>query len=393
MMYSSPEEYLSEHGEIIPPIDRDYRDREAVETPDFEITRGCDAPLDTSCKNYIVKGQLSYGDVAAIQGPPGSGKTFVALHYVRSISAGADVLGHRTKQTPVLYITLEGAEGFKKRVYALEQRFSPDDAFFYACCRATDFQNKAFVAKVIKTIADHKIGVVVYDTLSRLLSQHDENTGQGMGFATGLADEVSRKTRAANLFVAHTGKDPTKGLRGHSSIIGAVDLEIGVQRDESGQRLLTLRKVKDGPDGLSYAFDLKTVDLGEDDEGDPIVTCIATGFTRTDPEGAHLTLTEQKWFDGISEFFASGGGKYQRIFPHDTRQFQAAKVSEIRDCFQRIGICPGAPDSGDNPETNAEQKKRERANSIALSKWAGALRRKGKIGYENGLIWLLEGSK
>ncbi len=58
------------------------------------------------------------------------------------------------------------------------------------------------------------------------------------------------------VLVHHTGKDATKGLRGHSSLFAALDAAIEVSR--SGERReWILAKSKDGRDGSTHPFKLR----------------------------------------------------------------------------------------------------------------------------------------
>jgi hypothetical protein len=73
--------------------------------------------------------------------------------------------------------------------------------------------------------------------------------------------------------VHHTGKDASKGLRGHSSLHAALDTAIEVRRDGDNREWL-IAKSKDGEDGGVHAFKLEVVELGSDEDGDPITSCI-----------------------------------------------------------------------------------------------------------------------
>jgi len=77
------------------------------------------------------------------------------------------------------------------------------------------------------------------------------------------------------MLVAHSGKDESKGVRGHSSLPGAVDASILVSRDGNA-RTWTLKKAKDGEDGLAKAFALDVVQLGYSARGKALSSCVVT---------------------------------------------------------------------------------------------------------------------
>ena len=68
----------------------------------------------------------------------------------------------------------------------------------------------------------------------------------------------------------HNGDRP----RGHSSLLGAADVLIAVKRDASDNIVATVENAKDGPIGLEIASRLVSVDLGVDDEGDTMTSCV-----------------------------------------------------------------------------------------------------------------------
>jgi hypothetical protein len=65
------------------------------------------------------------------------------------------------------------------------------------------------------------------------------------------------------MIIHHSGKDQEKGLRGHSSLLGAVDTELQIWRNET-QMSGTIRvsKQKDGEDGREIGFRMVAVDIG-----------------------------------------------------------------------------------------------------------------------------------
>ena len=75
------------------------------------------------------------------------------------------------------------------------------------------------------------------------------------------------------MLVHHTGKDATKGLRGHSSLFAALDAAVEVSRDGE-RREWKVAKSKEGQDGDAHPFKLQIETLGTDDYGDVISSCV-----------------------------------------------------------------------------------------------------------------------
>ena len=55
-----------------------------------------------------------------------------------------------------------------------------------------------------------------------------------------------------------------------------MDVTIKVERKAAG-REWSIDKLKDGEDDLDYPFKLESVELGVDEDGDPITSCVAVG--------------------------------------------------------------------------------------------------------------------
>lgn len=74
-------------------------------------------------------------------------------------------------------------------------------------------------------------GILALDTLNRAAPGMDENDSKSMGEVIGAAKAIQAELGGLVLLVHHTGKDATKGLRGHSSLHAALDAAIEVTRD------------------------------------------------------------------------------------------------------------------------------------------------------------------
>jgi hypothetical protein len=94
-----------------------------------------------------------------------------------------------------------------------------------------------------------------------------------MGEVIGAAKALQAELGGLILLVHHTGKDVSKGLRGHSSLHAALDAAVEVSR-EGERREWRMHKAKDGEDGEAHPFRLSIVEIGTDDEGEPLTSCI-----------------------------------------------------------------------------------------------------------------------
>jgi putative DNA primase/helicase len=224
---------------------------------------------------WCVRDVLPAHGLASVYGPSGSGKSFLVLDVAAAIADGAEWFGHRVKPAPVVYCALEGEAGFRLRVAAWERakgRTLPAGLrLVLQPFKLTDAQDVNDLAAAVLTAGAG--AVTILDTLNRAAPEADENASADMGRILQAAKALQRLTAGLVLLVHHTGKDATKGLRGHSSLFAALDAALEVTR-EGDRREWKVAKAKDGQDGAGHPFRLEVVDLAEDDEGQTVTSCV-----------------------------------------------------------------------------------------------------------------------
>jgi hypothetical protein len=86
--------------------------------------------------------------------------------------------------------------------------------------------------------------------------------------------ELRYQTGAHIVLIHHGTRAGGTNPRGHSSLSGADDVQMDVVKHEDGSRTATLAHAKDDADGAVLPFRLNVVDLGPDEDEDPITTLI-----------------------------------------------------------------------------------------------------------------------
>jgi hypothetical protein len=255
---------------------------------------------------WIIKGVLPQAGLAVIYGASGSGKSFAVLDMGMAIARGQDWRGRRVKQGRVAYIAAEGADGFRKRLAAYAQHYEAplDDVPFCVLGAAPNLMEEKDTAHVVLGIkAAGGADVVIVDTFAQTTPGANENAGEDVGKALGHCKRIHEQTGALVVLVHHSGKDATKGARGWSGLRAAADAEIEVVR-EGDQRMLQLTKNKDGEDGQQWGFKLEVVQLGIDDDLDPITSCVvveAEVMVKREP-GKDYGPNERVVFEVLREF-------------------------------------------------------------------------------------------
>ncbi len=229
--------------------------------------------------DYLIKHLVDKGGNVIIYGPSGSGKTFFTIDMVSHIAGGISWRGKRVKLGLVIYVASEAGESILRRFAAWrmeklgEAREAP--VTMTILTRGPNFLDKLDVAEFIADLKSleedwkRPIAVVVFDTVSRSIPGGDENTAKDMTRVVATADQIRDEFKAATVFVHHSGKVADHGPRGHSSLFAAADTVVCVE-----DRIATVEKSRDGVTGDIFPFDLSPVDLGCDQDGDPITTCV-----------------------------------------------------------------------------------------------------------------------
>jgi len=223
---------------------------------------------------WLVKSVLPDSGIGAIFGPSSSGKSFLVLDLLASVAEGLEWFGCKVSAAPCLYVGLEGQAGIARRVKAhrlMRGRGADRMRYLLTPLDIRSPRDRTALIEAIKA-AGWVGGVLCVDTLNRAAPGIDENSSKDMGEVISAAKALQSELGGLVLFVHHVGKDPTKGLRGHSSLLAALDCAIEVTRD-GGRRTWKVSKSKDGEDGDCHQFTLQVVEVGEDEDGDPITSC------------------------------------------------------------------------------------------------------------------------
>lgn len=225
---------------------------------------------------WLIKHVLPQAELVVMYGASQSGKSFLALDMAAAIARGVPWRGKRVRQGKVVYIAAEGAGGFRNRLkaFSIANDIPLNDIPLAVIHAVPNFLDKADAAEVAATVRGiGEVKVIIVDTFAKVTAGGDENSGADMGKALAHCAQIHKMTGAVVLLVHHSGKDASKGARGWSGVRAAADAELEVVREETG-RYVRLSKQKDGEDDLRWGFDLEVVQVGVDEDLDPITSCV-----------------------------------------------------------------------------------------------------------------------
>lgn len=264
--------------------------------------------------DWAVKGLIPTNGVTVLYGASGSGKTFLAAHLALCIASGADFLKHRVNKGKVVYIAAESPTSLERRLAVMYQlnktgyggyEFVGDEVSIYQ--GGIDLFRKDEAMALIAAIKNfHEmldpVGVCIIDTLAAAFGGIDENSND-MATVVKIAEYIQRELFCPVVIIHHTGKDTTRGLRGHSSLRGGIEQALYVDGMENPRRIF-VDKIKDEKTGDETPFDLISIDTDIlDSDGEVVKGCIVQ-------YGA---------FDAV----ATSGKKRAKLIPHGETALKA----------------------------------------------------------------------
>jgi hypothetical protein len=231
-----------------------------------------------------------------IYGSSTAGKTLLVINLIFALLFGRKWFGRKTLKCAVLYIALEGEEGFFNRIKAhvthvfrtLNFIANSTNTPLRVITMPVNLSSNGFesgkpelnphvqdiIAIINEMEAEHGIpvGVVVYDNLRATAPGLRENYAEEVTEFYEKVRYVGRQTGAAPIVVDNTGKDADRGARGTQAKFDLADTAILVEHNkDTGERWWLTYKVRDGVlDQKKYGFRLEPVDLGlvKDVDGD-----------------------------------------------------------------------------------------------------------------------------
>jgi len=242
----------------------------------FVLVRSKDVTLSTA-PNYLVHGLIPREGLILVWVPPKCGKSFWVFDLTMRIALGWEYRGRCVEQGTVVYVACEGERGLAARNKAFWQSHldrETDDPPFYLLTTRLNLpgQIDQLVTDITAQIPAAQAGAIVLDTLNRSIAG-SESDDKDMSAYVAAADVLRERFKCAVIIVHHCGVDATRP-RGHTSLTGAVDAQIAIKRDAENKIITLVEWMKDGPEGENFASRLEPVNLGFNDNGLMISSCV-----------------------------------------------------------------------------------------------------------------------
>lgn len=182
---------------------------------------------------WIVEQLLPAEGITALSGLPGEYKTWIILELGLRVATGTMLFDkYKTTKTSVLYIDEESGEReLQKRSRMLQ---TGENAQLYVLSKTGFKLTPETVKQLIAYCKRNSVGLIIFDSLIRIHTAHDENDAIQMARVFTLFQQLT-KHGITVLFVHHSRKlssfrtnNPSQDLRGSSDILAAVDCHLAV---------------------------------------------------------------------------------------------------------------------------------------------------------------------
>ena len=198
-----------------------------------------------------------------------------------AVAQGRKVLDRRVRQGVVLYIAAEDGPGMRLRVRALKQEHgdAPDFNLIDVAVDLMRPTENERLQELIEHIRRLQPVFIIIDTLAASFPGLKENQGdmEGMGRVIQLANELSSYVtgEAIVMVLSHPPVSDDGRSRGHGSLEGDGDVTMRIEGTRNEPRVVKLKKNRNGPSDISFTFELQTVVLGKDEDGDDVTAVMA----------------------------------------------------------------------------------------------------------------------
>lgn len=270
--------------------------------------------LEIPPRRWLVRNWLPLDALVALYAPPGAGKSFYALSLALEAASGGSWIGERLEACPVLYVAAERATEIRDRAEAWHRHTEspiPERLTVLSPPSPPQLTNPAHVATLCDMVRDHGSRIVVLDTYAQMTLGLEENSSKETGPILEALGRIRQATEGGLVIVVHhTGKDSSRGLRGSSAFLGAVDLSIGLEGSE-GQLRATVTKSNAGTAPMPEWYKLEPVPLAPlagEARSSAVLSHTGAPTANPDLEAAVLTvLTEAGTPLSISELLEGLG--------------------------------------------------------------------------------------
>jgi hypothetical protein len=287
----------------------------------------------------------------------------------------------------VLYVAAERAKLVERRLAAFRKHHGvPDAALAIVAGVFNMVGSQDDTSRLIDTAFecasqfDASPAWIIVDTTAQVMGGGDENSSKDMSAFVANLGRLQAKTGAHVSAVHHVPHFAPDRMRGHGALIGALDTSILIEKN-GGHRTVSLKKVNDGPDDLTFAFDLEGVTLSTDPDSGKETSAPVVKRSDEAPEPRERGAKEKRLpaslkvaLDALSDAITETGERVDGV-SHIPRTVLVVSEEQWRQNAYDRRISPS-----DTPEAQKKAFNRARTALVAA----------GKVATWGGRAWLTE---
>lgn len=267
---------------------------------------------------WQVEGLLIEGGLSALYSEPGLGKSFVAIDMGVCAVLHEPWCGKYFKEnTKVLYIAAERYKECADRLRAAVKKRGLsmkhlENFTLLAAPRppqVTQGDNRELhtdFLDLMEVTAKIKPDLIIFDTFARMTINEDENATKNMGV---IVENFRQVMSAAGELcgghvVHHAGKDKSKGMRGNTALLGAVDVVFRLEKHGEGLKL-SVEKINAGETPPPAYFQIESIAMSDPQkpgETRPIGVLVSKDYAQVAKgiKGDLLDLVCELYIEGVS---------------------------------------------------------------------------------------------
>lgn len=184
---------------------------------------------------WIAEGRYPGAGLTALIGPPGVGKSAVALDLACRVGVGRQWAGANVTKGRVLYLIGEAPVQLVDRsaAWAEANGTTVEDIGDGVAVLSRSFPlhtSSSEVEELMEIVEEFEPTAVIIDTMARFSAGMEENSATDVGRLVAALDRIVRVSGAGVMVVHHTTRGTSHG-RGSTALLGAVDSELLVEED------------------------------------------------------------------------------------------------------------------------------------------------------------------
>ena len=228
----------------------------------------------------LIEGLISKGTINFIYGEPSSGKSIFAVRLAACLAKGKpNYFGYECKESAFVYWPHEEPYGVIEKTAAVVQtehlQLMDDTKFgitfgdgfglqgaslekaIYGIQQAfNELFDQSFIHKPYLSFEEHS-RVLIIDTWAAVTAGMDENSAKDMGRAIKAIKKLQSSLNCSVFIVHHSGKDGSRGLRGHSGIHAAADNVWRISKQRN-MHVVEVTKAKHHSGNKRFGFEVGT---------------------------------------------------------------------------------------------------------------------------------------